>query len=347
MYKLLFRPLFFVFTPEVSHHLALKSLTFLISIPLVSGIVRALFKYKDSSVSREVCGIQFPNPVGLAAGFDKDGKYIRALDALGFGFIEVGTVTPLPQSGNAKPRLFRLKKDRGLINRMGFNNDGVNGLVQRLKKLDRDKISAVIGGNIGKNKVTPNEEAHTDYLKCFEALHAYVDYFVVNVSSPNTPGLRALQDRDSLELILTTILDTNTHQANPKPIFLKISPDLTKEAITDIVDLVNQLNIDGIITSNTSISRENLKTDDKTITDIGNGGLSGAPIKAKADQMLAWISEALDPSKSIIAVGGIETAQDAQGKLDAGADLVQVYTGFIYEGPMMIKRILRTISAAS
>ncbi len=344
MYKLLLRPLLFIFSPEVSHHLALKSLNILVSIPIISGIVKSIYKYNGPSKSVQVCGITFPNPVGLAAGFDKDGKYIKALDALGFGFIEVGTVTPLPQAGNPTPRLFRLKEDRGLINRMGFNNEGVNSLVDRLKHLNRDKLQAVIGGNIGKNKVTPNEEAHIDYRKCFEALHPYVDYFVVNVSSPNTPGLRALQDRDSLELILTTILNTDIHIANPKPILLKISPDLTKEAITDIVSLVNELNIEGIITSNTSISRDGLKTADHVIKDIGNGGLSGAPIKAKADQMLTWVHNSLDTSKTIVAVGGIETPDDAQDKINAGADLVQVYTGFIYEGPMMVKRIVQGIS---
>lgn len=341
MYKRLLRPFFFVFQPEVSHHLALKIFSSVLYIPLLSGIVKSFFKYRGPSKAREVFGLNFPNPVGLAAGFDKDGKYIKALDAMGFGFIEVGTVTPLPQIGNPKPRLFRLKKDRGLINRMGFNNEGMQALVDRLQNLNREKINAVIGGNIGKNKVTPNEEAHIDYLKCFQALHAYVDYFVVNVSSPNTPGLRALQDRDSLELILTTILDTDTHRNNPKPILLKISPDLTKEAITDIVSLVNELKIDGIITSNTSISRDNLKENTESISKIGNGGLSGAPIKGKADQMLSWVNESLDSSKTIVAVGGIETAVDAQSKIIAGADLVQVYTGFIYEGPMMIKKILQ------
>jgi len=344
MYRLVIRPLLFLFTPETSHHLALKALTLCLKIPIISQITRSIFNYNGSGEEKTIWGITFPNVVGLAAGFDKDGKYIKGLDALGFGFIEVGTVTPLPQIGNPTPRLFRLKKDRGLINRMGFNNEGVEALVTRLKDLDRDKISAVIGGNIGKNKVTPNEEAHIDYLKCFEALHPYVDYFVVNVSSPNTPGLRALQDRDSLELILTTLLNTDTHRNQAKPILLKISPDLTQEAITDIVDLVNTLNIDGIITSNTSISRDKLKTSSTVIDSIGNGGLSGAPIKAQADQMLTWVNAELDPGKTIVAVGGIETAEHAQAKLDNGADLIQVYTGFIYEGPMMVKKIRRGLA---
>jgi len=344
MYRLVIRPLLFLFTPETSHHLALKALTVCLKIPIVSQITRGIFSYSGTGEEKTLWGITFPNVVGLAAGFDKDGKYIQGLDALGFGFIEVGTVTPLPQIGNPTPRLFRLKKDRGLINRMGFNNEGMEALVSRLKALDRDKISAVIGGNIGKNKVTPNEEAHLDYLKCFEALHPYVDYFVVNVSSPNTPGLRALQDRDSLELILTTLLETDTHRNSAKPILLKISPDLTKEAITDIVDLINSLKIDGIITSNTTISRDNLKTTPSEIEHIGNGGLSGAPVKDKADQMLTWVNAELQSDKTIVAVGGIETADHARAKLNNGADLIQVYTGFIYEGPMMVKKIRKGLA---
>ena len=339
MYRLVVRPLLFLFTPETSHHLALKALTLCLTIPIISQVTRRLFHYNGGNEEKTIWGIPFPNVVGLAAGFDKDGKYIKGLDALGFGFIEVGTVTPLPQVGNPTPRLFRLKKDRGLINRMGFNNEGVDALVSRLKHLDRKKISAVIGGNIGKNKITPNEEAHQDYLKCFEALHPYVDYFVVNVSSPNTPGLRALQDRDSLELILTTLLQSETHLKSPKPILLKISPDLTQEAITDIVDLVNSLKIDGIITSNTTLSRDNLETSPTEIESIGNGGLSGAPVKDKADQMLTWVNAELKSDKIIVAVGGIETSEDAKQKLQNGADLIQVYTGFIYEGPMMVKKI--------
>lgn len=339
MYKILVRPLFFFFSPETSHHLALKLFTAVVSIPILSQITKAIFRFEDKGLEKEFWGIRFPNPVGLAAGFDKDGKYIKALDALGFGFIEVGTVTPLPQVGNPQPRLFRLKEDRGLINRMGFNNEGVEGLVQRLKALDRSKINAVIGGNIGKNKVTPNEEAHLDYLKCFIALHDYVDYFVVNVSSPNTPGLRQLQDKDSLALILNTILDTDEHRNNPKPILLKISPDLTKEAIQDISALVGEVGIDGIITSNTTISRDNLMTSSDNLKKIGNGGLSGQPVKDRANQVQSWVKSAIDPKLKVIGVGGIETGADAKAKLDAGADLVQVYTGFIYEGPKMVKNI--------
>ncbi len=346
MYRLFIRPLLFLFAPETSHHLALKALSLCLKIPLLSQVMRSTFSYSGTHEQKTLWGITFPNVVGLAAGFDKDGKYIKGLDALGFGFIEVGTVTPLPQDGNPNPRLFRLKQDRGLINRMGFNNEGVDALVNRLKSLDRDKISAVIGGNIGKNKVTPNEEAHLDYLKCFEALHPYVDYFVVNVSSPNTPGLRALQDRDSLELILTTLLDTETHRHSAKPILLKISPDLTQAAITDIVDLVNSLQIDGIITSNTTISRDKLKTASTQIDKIGNGGLSGAPVREKADQMLTWVNAELQSDKAIIAVGGIETAEHALAKLQNGADLIQVYTGFIYEGPLMVKKIRKGLEAA-
>lgn len=339
MYKSIIKPILFNFQPEQSHHFALKSFRTLLSIPIVSSITRSMFKFDASGQSVNLHGIDFPNRVGLAAGFDKDGQYIKELDALGFGFIEVGTVTPLPQVGNPQPRLFRLPKDNALINRMGFNNDGVEGLVSRLKALDRSKIKAVIGGNIGKNKVTPNEEAHEDYRKCFVALHPYVDYFVVNVSSPNTPGLRKLQDKDSLALILNTILNTDEHKANPKPIFLKISPDLTDEAVAEITDLVNEVDIQGLIVSNTTISRTNLKTADSQIESIGNGGLSGMPVRNQSNHVLKLVKSKLNANKSIIGVGGIFTAVDAKAKLDAGADLVQVYTGFIYEGPTMIKRI--------
>ncbi len=343
MYKLLVRPLFFFLDPETSHHLALKGFSILLNIPILGWLIKAFFSFEDDRLKVSKMGITFPNPVGLAAGFDKDGKYIEVLDALGFGFIEVGTVTPLPQSGNPKPRLFRLKQDEAIINRMGFNNAGVDALVERLTRLDRTKISAVIGGNIGKNKVTPNEEAHLDYVKCIEKLHPLVDYFVVNVSSPNTPGLRALQDRESLMKILGSIQDTDIQKKNPKPILLKIAPDLTQEAVSEICSLLNELGIEGMITTNTTISRSGLKTSHEKITAIGNGGLSGQPVFESSNAILHQVKNELDQSMTLIGVGGIHDEYSAKTKFSSGADLIQVYTGFIYEGPGLIKRLKKAV----
>ncbi|MCB0645468.1 MAG: quinone-dependent dihydroorotate dehydrogenase [Saprospiraceae bacterium] len=333
MYKWLIRPLFFSIDPEKVHHLALKAL----KLPGMTAVMK-LFYPIPKGKEVEAFGLKFPNPIGLAAGFDKDGKYIEALEALGFGFIEVGTVTPKPQPGNDKPRLFRLPEDKAIINRMGFNNEGVDALVERLKKLG--KRSVIIGGNIGKNKVTPNEEALNDYLICFEKLHDYVDYFVVNVSSPNTPGLRALQEKGPLTAILKTLVEANQSKAIQRPILLKIAPDLTDDQLTDIIGIVRDSKIHGLITTNTTIGRNLPGTPKVRVDEIGAGGLSGAPVKDISDHVLSFIHQRA-PEIPIIGVGGVFTAQDAKDKLSKGASLVQVYTGFIYEGPGIVSKILR------
>ena len=286
-------------------------------------------------MEREVFGLKFKNPVGLAAGFDKDAKLYKELSNLGFGFIEVGTVTPKPQSGNDKKRLFRLKADQAIINRMGFNNNGVEQMVSQLKK----NTNVLIGGNIGKNKVTPNEEAVEDYKICFESLFDYVDYFVVNVSSPNTPNLRALQDKEPLTHLLKTLMELNNAKPKQKPILLKIAPDLTDTQLLDIINIVKETKIDGVIATNTTISREGLQSDNKKET----GGLSGKPLTKRATQVIKFLSEKSNRSFPIIGVGGIHTADDAIEKLEAGASLVQLYTGFIYEGPTLVKRINKAI----
>lgn len=337
MYKSLIRPLLFKIDPEKTHYLALNGLKALLSLPGMKGLFRQIF-YVPEGLDSSYLGIEFRNPIGLAAGFDKDGKYIEELDALGFGFIEVGTVTPLPQSGNDKPRLFRLPEDKAVINRMGFNNEGVDALVGRLKKIKNRTI--VIGGNIGKNKLTPNESAIDDYLICFHKLHDHVDYFVVNVSSPNTPGLRALQERGPLTHILQSLVQANNVKNKPKPILLKIAPDLGKEQLLEIIDIVKTTHIHGIIATNTTIGRNNLKTDSDIITNIGMGGLSGKPVKRISDEVLSTIKKEA-PDMFIIGVGGIFSGEDVKDKLDKGANLVQVYSGFIYEGPAMIANICK------
>ena len=300
------------------------------------------FSCNDPSLAREVFGLKFKNPVGLAAGFDKDGKLYDELSHFGFGFIEVGTVTPKPQPGNEKPRMFRLPADKGLINRMGFNNEGVDALVERLK--NRKNKSLIIGGNIGKNKITPNEEAVKDYLICFRKLHAHVDYFVVNVSSPNTPNLRDLQEKGPLLNILKTLQEENEKHFALRPILLKIAPDLTEGQLDDIIEIVKESGIAGVIATNTTISREGLKTN--TEITAQTGGLSGAPVRSKSTEVIKYLSEKSNKAFPIIAVGGIFTAEDAKEKLDAGASLVQVYTGFIYEGPGMIRRICKGLLQA-
>ena len=286
-------------------------------------------------------GLRFSNPVGLAAGFDKDGKYFREMAELGFGFIEIGTVTPKGQIGNPQPRLFRLPEDQGLINRMGFNNEGVDALVERLKQGKPEGV--IIGGNIGKNKVTPNAQAEDDYRICFDALFPYVDYFVVNVSSPNTPGLRELQDREPLTRLLSLLQKRNQQQDKPKPILLKIAPDLNNDQLDDILSIVQDSGIAGIIATNTTISRDGLHTPEKRIQEIGNGGLSGAPVRERATEVIRYLSEKSAGKLLIIGVGGICSAQDALEKLRAGAALVQVYSGLIYRGPELIKEINQAI----
>jgi dihydroorotate dehydrogenase len=297
--------------------------------------------YDHPSLTKEVLGLKFKNPIGLAAGFDKNALLIDELACMGFGFVEIGTVTPKPQPGNDKPRLFRLPKDKALINRMGFNNDGVNTVAERLR---RKHSSIIIGGNIGKNKITPNEQALDDYVSSFHALYDVVDYFVVNVSSPNTPGLRALQEREPLKKLLTHVKNLSLAKPTPKPVLLKIAPDLTEEQLNDIVEILQETKTDGIIATNTTISREGLSTDRETVDAIGNGGLSGAPLTSRATEVIRFLRQRLGKNYPIIGVGGIMTAADAREKLDAGADLIQLYTGFIYEGPGFAKRIAKSLA---
>lgn len=306
------------------------------------SLANALYNYQDQVLEVECFGLKFPNPVGLAAGFDKDAKLFDELSAFGFGFIEVGTLTPVGQDGNPQPRLFRLPEDQSLINRMGFNNDGVNEAILRLKN---KKTGVLIGGNIGKNKITPNQNAVDDYKKCFHALHPYVDYFVVNVSSPNTPNLRELQEKEPLKALLQTLQDQGANYDKQKPILLKIAPDLTNEQLDDIVEIMLEIKLDGLIATNTTISREGLRTPKSTVQEIGAGGLSGKAVRARSTEVIRYLSEKSAGSFPIVGVGGINTAEDAIEKLEAGATLVQVYSGFIYEGPSMLKRINKGIAA--
>lgn len=340
MYKLLIKPLFFLISPERAHYFAMGLLQFFCRIPGVRAIMRSMFQVKNSKLERTLFGLHFPNPVGLAAGFDKDARWVDELSVLGFGFVEIGTVTPLPQPGNDKPRLFRLPKDEALINRMGFNNLGAAHAGQKLK---RKKTNIIIGGNIGKNKVTPNENALDDYILCYNALYETVDYFVVNVSSPNTPGLRELQDKAPLLKILKGLQDINLAKTKPKPVLLKIAPDLSNEQLDDIIDIVKQSRIDGVIATNTTISREGLQTDIREITEIGNGGLSGKPVKNRSTAVIRYLKQKSGNAFPVIGVGGIHTADDAKEKIEAGADLIQVYTGFIYEGPAIAARINKSL----
>ena len=319
----------------------MDSLSFLLKFSPVRLIFKTLFIDEHKTLETEVFGLKFKNPVGLAAGFDKNAKYINELSFCGFGFIEIGTLTPKPQSGNPKKRLFRLKEDFGIINRMGFNNDGVDMAIEHLKKARKNGV--LVGGNIGKNKVTPNEEATSDYLACFEALFAYVDYFVVNVSSPNTPNLRALQEKEPLERLLKSLVARNKTYTTPKPILLKIAPDLSDHQLDDIISLFSSTQIDGIIATNTTISRDKLKTSSNEVKAMGAGGLSGIPVQERSTEVIKYISEKSNGSIPIIGVGGIHSAEAAIEKLKAGASLVQMYTGFIYEGPAVIRKINRAI----
>ena len=315
----------------------MKRLSFAYSVGILRSLLKACFVIKSPSLERTLWGIKFPNPVGLAAGFDKDGEYTDPLACLGFGFIEIGTVTPRPQPGNPKPRLFRLPADRALINRMGFNNDGAAAAA---KKLKLRKESVIIGGNIGKNKDTPNEQAADDYEKCFRELYDVVDYFVVNVSSPNTPGLRELQDKEPLTRLLNRLQDINRQYKN-KPILLKIAPDLTNEQLDDIIAIVRDTQLAGIVATNTTISRSGLKTPVGAVEAMGAGGLSGAPLRQRATEVIKYIHSRSNGAIPIIASGGIFTARDATEKLNAGASLVQVYTSFVYEGPGVAKCICK------
>ena len=336
MYKSIVKPIFFNQDPETIHYKVFDWLKILLKSRISKSFTKRFFNISSSKLQKELFGLKFPNPVGLAAGFDKDATLFEELGCLGFGFIEVGTVTPLPQEGNPKPRLFRLPKDEALINRMGFNNGGVDQMIERLKNRNSNQI---IGGNIGKNKLTPNEEAINDYMICFEKLFDYVDYFVVNVSSPNTPNLRALQDKEPLTNLLQTLQDKNNTKPKRKPILLKIAPDLTNEQLDDIVEIVDSTKIDGVIAANTTIDRSKLKTSDTEVERIGAGGLSGKPVRQRSTEVVRYLAQKSKKSFPIVAVGGIYTAEDAIEKLEAGADLVQIYTGFIYEGPAIVKRI--------
>lgn len=363
MYKLL-RSFLFLFDPERVHHISMNGLRMICKVGIFKRLLAACFKPQGDK-PYECMNLQFPNRVGLGAGFDKNAEYLNELEALGFGFVEIGTVTPLPQAGNDKPRLFRLPKDKALINRMGFNNDGVEAVAKRLQawKLKATERATgngqrlIIGGNIGKNKITPNEDAWKDYETCFLALHDQVDYFVVNVSSPNTPGLRALQEKEALRKILTNLQIQNAilmnlpgRPAGPKPILLKIAPDLNNEQLDDIIDLAIEIKLDGLVASNTTIGREQLTTSNARLSRIGAGGLSGLPLKERSTEIVKHIHQktclALRQANSkipIIASGGIFTGADAKEKIDAGASLVQVWTGFIYEGPGIVKQICKSL----
>jgi dihydroorotate dehydrogenase len=340
MYKQLVRPLLFSVDPEKIHHFIVRLLKLKGTVPGMKRLIRGLLNVDDPRLQRQVLGLQFKNPVGLAAGFDKDARLVDELAAFGFGFIEIGTLTPRPQPGNDKPRLFRLPQDQALINRMGFNNEGVDAAAARLKKR---KSRVIIGGNIGKNKATPNDQALQDYALCFEALYPHVDYFVLNVSSPNTPGLRELQDKEPLRKLLEHVISLSRKKEKYKPVLLKIAPDLTDVQLDDVVAILLETKADGVIATNTTINRDGLVTAKDQIAAIGNGGLSGKPLRQRATDVVRYLRLKTGSDFPIIAAGGIMSAEDALEKLDAGADLVQIYTGFIYEGPILIKRINQAI----
>jgi len=339
MYKKVIQPLLFLFDPEWVHYFTFSLIKILSAVPGMPWFFRVLYLVKHPKLEREVFGLKFPNPVGLAAGFDKNAVLYKALSNFGFGFIEIGTITPKAQPGNPKKRLFRLKEDEAIINRMGFNNEGVEAAIKRLKSNSK----VLIGGNIGKNKTTPNEQAADDYIYCFNALFDYVDYFVVNVSSPNTPNLRALQDKAPLTHLLTTLSAINKEKQHPKPILLKIAPDLSNAQLDDIITIVSETKIDGLIATNTTLNREGLKSENKAET----GGLSGKPLNKRSTEVIRYIAEKSKNAFPIIGVGGIHSAEDALEKIKAGASLVQLYTGFVYEGPALIKRINQLVLSQS
>lgn len=335
MYQLI-KSYLFTKDPEEVHHLIMNNLQKWYQRGIGKAFIKSQYSYEDTSLRKEIFGLKFKNPIGLAAGFDKDAKYIDELAALGFGYVEIGTLTPKPQDGNDKPRLFRLVKDKAVINRMGFNNEGVDAAVERLKVR---KSNIIVGGNIGKNKTTPNENAIEDYEYCFRKLYDYVDYFVVNVSSPNTPNLRELQEKEPLQRLLGRLQEVNKELGNKRPLLLKIAPDLTDEQLDDIIEIAANTQLAGVVATNTTISRADLFTDATKIESIGAGGLSGAPVKDRSTAVISYLHKKSNGKLPIIGVGGIATAQDAKEKLDAGASLLQVYTGFIYEGPSIVKKI--------
>lgn len=344
MYKHFFKHFFFLFSPETAHHITVSVLDFILKSPGGEWLLRKIFCLQNPALEKTVFGIKFPNAVGLAAGFDKDARHLRAMSCLGFGFIEVGTVTPLPQPGNIKPRLFRLPEDEALINRMGFNNQGVDVVAARVKHFRANHhYPLIIGGNIGKNKSTSNEEAIRDYEICFEELFEYVDFFVVNVSSPNTPGLRELQEKEPLKKILARLQELNHAHGSQKPILLKISPDLTKEQLDDIVEIVIETKLAGVIATNTTISRDDLKTPPGAVKDAGEGGISGKPLAKRSTEIIRYLKSKSQNKFAIIGSGGIHSGKDAVEKINAGADLVEIYTGMIYEGPSLVKGILKSL----
>lgn len=346
MYKLLIRPLFFLFDPEAVHHFTFSVIRFISKIPGVPQIIRNLYQIEDKRLERNMFGLTFKNPVGLAAGFDKNAVLYNELANFGFGFIEIGTITPKGQEGNPKKRLFRLKADKGIINRMGFNNEGLEAAIEQLKK---NKGKPIIGGNIGKNTNTRPEDYTKDYLECFNALHPYVDYFVLNVSCPNVGSHAKLTDKDYLEELITAVQKANkilSAQSKSRPILLKIAPDLNDIQLDEIIELVAKTKIDGIIASNTSVDRTGLRASKKRLEEIGKGGLSGQPIKDKSTRVIKYLADKSNKAFPIIGVGGIHSADDALEKINAGADLIQIYTGFIYEGPDLIRKINKAILKA-
>ena len=341
----LIRQLLFCFPPEDVHYFSMDLLRSACRVKPLKKLISNSFSCHNPALEKEVFGIKFSNPVGLGAGFDKNALYLNELEALGFGFVEIGTVTPLPQAGNDKPRLFRLPADQALINRMGFNNNGVKAIAARLATRKKENTQLIVGGNIGKNKITPNEDAWKDYSICFETLFDYADYFVVNVSSPNTPGLRALQEKDSLKKIFDVLQNSNQKKQAAKPLLLKIAPDLTKEQLDDIIALSFEAKLDGLVATNTTISREGLITPQQTIEKIGAGGLSGQPVRKRSTEVVDYLAKGTGGKIPIIASGGIFTGADAAEKMAAGASLVQVWTGFIYQGPSIVKNICKHITS--
>ena len=337
MYKSLVKPALFTLDAERAHHVVFDNLRRAARLPGTKTLLRKLYDYQHPNLEREVFGLQFPNPVGLAAGFDKNAMLTDEMATMGFGFVEIGTVTPRPQPGNPAPRLFRLPKDEALINRMGFNNDGAATVAARLAK--RRNRQLIIGGNIGKNKDTPNERAADDYVACFDALAEVVDYFVVNVSSPNTPNLRQLQEKEPLIKLLQQVQERNLSRATPRPLLLKIAPDLTDSQLDDILEIAQETKLSGLVATNTTISRAGLSTDTSYVASLGAGGLSGRPLRARATEVIRYLHQKSNGALPIIGSGGIHSAADAQEKLAAGASLIQLYTGFIYEGPGLVKRI--------
>ncbi|GAA3989720.1 quinone-dependent dihydroorotate dehydrogenase [Hymenobacter antarcticus] len=345
MYNSLVKPLLFNLDAERAHHLVFDNLRRAARVPGTKALLRALYDYQHPSLEREVFGLKFPNPVGLAAGFDKNAALTDELATLGFGFVEIGTVTPRPQPGNPQPRLFRLPQDEALVNRMGFNNDGAAVVAARLAR--RRNRQLIIGGNIGKNKDTPNEQAAADYVASFEALAEVVDYFVVNVSSPNTPNLRQLQEKKPLIDLLQQVQQRNLSRAQPRPLLLKIAPDLTDSQLDDILEIARETQLSGLVATNTTISRAGLSTDPEYVASLGAGGLSGRPLRERATEVIRYLHRKSDGALPIIGSGGIHSPADAREKMDAGASLIQLYTGFIYEGPGLVKRINEQLAVNS